>query len=279
MGFMRKSEIRLFAGVLSLLVLSGVMPVIGQQKKVVRKNINQQQKSGQDYWLQVEVGAAQSQLDGDFLLDEDKGDSDVDVDGNLQLGDELGGRARVQLQVAEGSQFRLGFYGIEFEETTRLNSSITVDGTTYNASDRVQTRLQLDTYELGFIQNLTSSDTISLDGLFQVNVVDFEADLDNKSSGQSVSKSQRVPVPYPGLRLEVNSTKWLGFFGEARYVTGSYFGTDYTSSDLEAGVKFNLKSGYDIRVGYRRFNYDVEADETELDLTSEGPYAGFTFRF
>lgn len=276
---MNRSEMRLFACVLCLFLLSGAIPLFGQQRRVVRKNVNQQQQSGQSHWLQVEVGAASSELDGEFVLDEGKGDSNVDLDGNLQLDDDLSGRARVQLQVAEGSQFRLGYYGIEYEETAQLNSSITVDGNTYNASDRVKSRVQLDTYEIGFVQNLTSSESFSLDGLFQVNVVDFEAELDNETSGQSVDKSQRVPIPYPGLRIEVNSTDWLGFFGEARYVTGSYDDTDYTSSDLEAGVKFNLKSGYDIRVGYRRFNYDVEVDESELDLTTEGPYASFTFRF
>lgn len=275
---MRRAEIAVVLGVVALISPVLAMPLIGQSYEATERYPELQQ-SNQTHWLQVELGAHQSELTGEFVLDEDSGDSNVDLDGNLQLNDDIGGRARLQFQVAEGSRFRLGYYGMEFEETTRLNSSITVDGNTYSSSDRVKSRVQLDTYEVGFIQNLHSSDTVSVDGMLQFNVIDFEGEVNNQDTGQTASKSQTVPLPYPGLRIDVNSTEWLGFFGAARFAYGSYSNTDYSSTDLEGGLRLKLDSSYDIRVGYRRFDYDVESDDTELDLTTEGPYASFTLRF
>ncbi|MFP4026686.1 MAG: hypothetical protein ACLFWL_02735 [Candidatus Brocadiia bacterium] len=233
-----------------------------------------------DYWIQVEAGPVSSNLDGSFLLNRDKGDTDVDLSGALNLSDDRNGRARIQLQFPlTDSTVRLGYYGIEYEETTQLDTDITVDGETFSASDQIDSLLRMDTYEVGFKQDIISTDMVSIAAMLQVNAVDFKARIDNETTGETVTEKAWIPIPYPGLRAEFFPIPWIGVYGEARGMTGSCSGVEFDSSDLEAGLQLNLNPNYDVRVGYRRFNYGVSFDETELDLTSDGPYAVIALRF
>lgn len=267
-----------YACLSALLFLGMQLPGIGNPGYMPFESFERSET--EDYWIQAEAGPVSSELEGSFLLDRDAGDTDVDLEGTLNLEDDRNARARVQLQPPlTGANIRLGYYGIEYQETTELTTSITVNGTTYSASDRVDSLLRMDTYELGYNQNIISTDYISIGLMFQVNFIDFKAQLDNETTGQTVTEQGEFGIPYPGASVKVFPIKWLGVYGEARRITGSTSGIDFDSSDLDAGLQLNLNPNYDVRVGYRRFNYNAKFNETELNLTSEGPYATVAVRF
>jgi len=232
-----------------------------------------------DRWVQVEVGFHTSQLDGDLLLDRDVGDTKVDLDRTLDLDEDDGAIARLEVQPFEGSFFRFGAFGLEYGKTTRLRRSITVDGETYSATDTVSSDLQLDTYEFGYRIDALSLGPLTLSPMLQANLIDLDAEFKNRTTGQTVSEDSLVPVPYPGLRAEFFPWARLGAYGEVKYIAGNTSDIDVSARDFEAGVQLNLKPTYNLRVGYREFDYDVEFDETEADLNSSGPYATLLLNF
>jgi len=232
-----------------------------------------------DHWVQLELGGWRPGLNGDFLLDDDLGDTDVDLDGNLNLDQDTNVRARLELQPFSGHHFRLGYNGISFQETTALTTSVTVDGKTFSATDRVDSDLTLDTYELGYRFDVVSTEYVTVSPMFQVNVIDFTGDLNNETTGESVNESSTIPIPYPGVRVDVFPLDRLGIFGELRALSGGVGPFDVFSVDYDVGTQVNLTENYQLRAGYREMRYDIDGNDNELDLTTGGPYASVIFSF
>ena len=88
--------------------------------------------------------------------------------------------------------------------------------------------------------------------------------------------------PFVGARLELGLIDWLSF--KLRGDVGG-FGIDaWNTSDLsfnvDSALEFHLARWFDLGVGYRWLNYDLEiGSDSSLDATLSGPYVELKFNF
>jgi hypothetical protein len=121
---------------------------------------------------------------------------------------------------------------------------------------------------------------VRVDALGGLRVSALELGLE--SGAFDVSASRTFYDPYIGARVEVGLAKWLSF--KIRGDVGG-FGIDaWNTSDLsynvDTGLEFHLASWFDLGVGYRWLNYDLDlGSNSNLDATLSGPILELKFNF
>ncbi len=243
-----------------------------------------------DSMFSIRAGVWFQEIDGDFLFDQDQGDTEVDFENDLGLNDNDDISLRAEIQPWQKHHFRLGYNGIEFDGDRILERTIRMDGEDFVTGNRVITELEMDAYEIAYRYDLFRGEQYVLAPIVQVNVVDFDIqarDITTGGGGEegggdegaefvfspnqysifqqddhpSVHEDVIVPLPMIGLHGEYFPHPRLGLFAE---IKGFTIGDTASVIDFEFGGQVNVVKNFSIVAGYRYMDFDFDISDAIL---------------
>jgi hypothetical protein len=121
---------------------------------------------------------------------------------------------------------------------------------------------------------------VRVDALGGLRVSALELGLQSDTLDGDVS--QTFYDPYVGARVVVGLTKWLSF--KLRGDVGGFgidaWPTSEFSYNVDTGLEFHLARWFDLGLGYRWLNYDLDfGSDSSLDATLSGPVVELKFNF
>lgn len=226
----------------------------------------------------IRAGAWFQEMDGDVVIDESfANETEVNFDSDLGLDENDDFTLRAELQPWQKHHFRFGYNGIDFNGDETINRQLVIDGDTYQLNDRVVTDLEMNTYEIGYRYDLFRGETYSLAPMFQVNLVDFDVSI-NDINDPTISADEDIFVPLPmlGVRGEYFPHPRFGVFADVKGLT---IGDTASVVDLEAGGQINVMKNFSIVGGYRYMYFDFEIDDSQGEMTIDGPFIAGQIQF
>ena len=229
-----------------------------------------------DWTVSLTGGLSLLDLDGSGTVDEGLGDTNISLDGTLDLSGIESWWGEIDLQLLRGQHLRFAYTPMGFDGSEVLDTAIVVGGEIYDVGDLVDTDLKLDQYEISFRSEIWLGEYVSIAPLVQVTLVDASIEIEDKSQFISEKESALLPLPYLGLRAEVFPLARLGLFAEAK---GFTIGSKGSVWDVSGGLSVHLTRNFSLMGRYRLSDYDVEYSDTEIDLSVGGLFLGTTVRF
>lgn len=229
-----------------------------------------------EWTLALTGGFALLDLDGEGTIDESVGDTDVSLDGTLDLEEFESFFGEIELQFLRGQHLRFSYTPMRFDGSESLGTAIVVDGVTYDVGDQVDSKLRLDQYELSYRSEFWLGEYVTLAPLLQVSLVDAKVSIDNETLGVSESEKALLPLPYLGVRGEVYPHARVQVFAEGKGFTIGKAGTIW---DVSGGLALHLTRNLSILGRYRVSDYAVDFSGSEIDLRIAGPQVAATVRF
>ena len=229
-----------------------------------------------EWTLALTGGFALLDLDGEGTVDEGMGDTDISLDGTLDLSELETFFGEVDLQLFRGQHLRFAYTPMRFDGSESLDTAIVVDGVTYDVGDQVESDLKLDQYELSFRSEFWIGEYLTVAPLLQVTLVDARVSIDNNTLGISEREKALLPLPYLGLRGELYPHARIQLFAEGKGFTIGKTGTVW---EANGGVAVHLTRNLSLMGRYRYSDYAVEFQDSEIDLSIGGPQLAATIRF
>lgn len=203
----------------------------------------------------------------------------VDLEKDLGIDDENLPEARLTFWTGPNSRIRLAYLYGNFEGDTILGRTIEFNGTTFTASTRVETEIELHYGRLGWAYMFPVVPGIFKVGpLLEVKGVFIDASLKTVGSGTTVRESAQLPIAFPtvGVMLNLTPHRMLEIFGEA---SGIPLGDLGYVVDAEAGLRFVPFGLLTLSAGYRIFDVRVGDDDDFGKLKLAGPFVSVSLRF
>lgn len=203
----------------------------------------------------------------------------IDLDRDLGMdGDNL---PEIRLGIGTGlnSRFRLAYTHGEFEGARTLERGIEFAGTTFAATSRVESELELHYGRIGWAwQFIAVPGIFKIGPLFELKGLVVDASLRGRGAGSDVRESQVLAMAFPTVGAMANLTplRWLEVFAE---ISGIPFGDLGHVVDAEAGVRIIPFPLLSVSAGYRVLDARIEIDDDLADLTLSGPFLGASLRF
>ena len=149
-----------------------------------------------------------------------------------------------------------------------LSANLVIDGTTYNATENVATKLDLSHSDITFFYS-PFNNWLQIDFGLSARYFDGEAVITSKNTNirEGIDLDEWLPLAYVGARFELPLTGW--------YVDATLNGLDYDDNSLidytgAIGYSTNkLLAGLAIELGYRVFSLttdDINGLEGDIDI-------------
>ncbi len=207
-----------------------------------------------------------------------KGDSlDLDHDLGYDTESALSGRLKLELPAFLPNIY-LAATPLEYQEKTTRAFDFDFGDITVTASVPFESKLRLDTYDIGLYYGIPFLETVTFEGMdvelgLNVRIIDAEAWVEQGASRDEKSVTFPVPMAYIGVRLSPFSS--FALEAEAR---GAAYGGDSVYS-LMGRIKYDLAGPVFAAAGYRYDSYDISEDDLDVDVDFSGPFAeaGFSF--
>jgi len=201
----------------------------------------------------------------------------IDVAQDLRVDDANIPEVRLTFSTGLNSKLRLAYLQGSFDGDTTLSQSIQFSGTTFGASTRVDTDLDLYYGRIGWTWQFAAVPGIFKIGpLLEVKGVVVDATI--RSPGTGLRESATLPMAFPtvGAMLNVTPISALDVFAE---VSGMTFGDFGHVVDAEIGLRFIPIRFVTVSAGYRLFDLRVSNDDDFAKLKLTGPFVGASIRF
>ena len=169
----------------------------------------------------------------------------------------------------------LKYYDLNDTQSTQLNRSITIDNRTFELNSSINTRFNLSQYDM-IVFFPVEHNIFSLDLGLSVKVFTGEVSIEGTNTEVIANiKGQTVPLIYlkPSVTFgTLNSELFLSF----QY--SNYKSNNYTDAAL--GLVFSTGYHFDIRLGYRYMDFDVDSSSlTHANFDIKGVFGGVAFPF
>ena len=201
----------------------------------------------------------------------------IDVGQDLRVDDANLPEVRLTFSTGLNSKLRLTYLQGNFDGATTLSQSIQFAGTTFGASTRVESDLDLYYGRVGWTWQFNAVPGIFKIGpLLELKGVVVDATI--RSPGTGLRESTVFPMAFPtvGGMLSITPIAALEIFAE---VSGMTFGDFGHVVDAEAGLRFIPVRFVAVSAGYRVFDLRVSNDDDFAKLKLTGPFVGASFRF
>jgi len=205
--------------------------------------------------------------------------TEADIDNDLKIGTENSFfiRAKLEHPVPLLPNIKLMYERMRFSGDGRVQRSFTFGNVTVNVNERVQTKLDLDHYDIVLFYNLPFINMLQvIDGEVGLNirVIDFYGKVRDVDQNQEDSTSFLVPIPMLHGSLEIKPVDLFSFLIEANGI--AYQGHHYYDVSGELRIKpvktpvANLFIGFGYK--YEKLKID-DIDDTSADIKIKQPYA------
>lgn len=200
----------------------------------------------------------------------------IDFEDDLGLDAEDMPEARLSLGVGS-NRVRFAYTRASLQGDQTLQQDITFEGTTFNASTRVESDFEFHYGRVGWIWTPPLiPGLLRLGPMFEVK--GFLADIELRAPAAGVRESATLPfvLPTVGLAAEVSPVSAVRLFAE---ISGLPAGDYGYLVDAEAGLRIVPIRFFTLSAGYRYFDVRAGDDEDFARLRLAGPFVGASFRF
>ena len=175
---------------------------------------------------------------------------------------------------------KLGYSSFGHTGSGLLNNDITFGNKTYTSTSKIDSKFDLDMYDLTLYYELVDIG-FDLDLGLNIRYLDGSVSavgvggIPPKPIDESTSFSVPVPMIYAKTRVPIPSTD-IAFQAEGNYI--SYSGNQFY--DFEAGMRYTFALGLGIEGGYKTMKLKLDdVDDLSLDSTFSGAYAKLVWDF
>ncbi len=175
---------------------------------------------------------------------------------------------------------KLGYSSFGHSGSGLLNNDITFGNKTYISTSKIDSKFDLDMYDLTLYYELVDIG-FDLDLGLNIRYLDGTVSavgvggIPPKPIDESTSFSVPVPMIYAKARVPIPSTD-IAFQAEGNYI--SYSGNQFY--DFEAGMRYTFALGLGIEGGYKTMKLKLDdVDDLSLDSTFSGAYAKLVWDF
>ncbi len=212
----------------------------------------------------------------------------VNFKSDLGVENENFPEGRLIWNIGPNSKVRLFYTQAKFEGDKTITQDIAFNGKTYSASTRVNSKLDLQYFGLGWIWEFinTPNDKFKLGTVLDLKGIAGKAALD--ATGINESASFIAGLPAVGLVFDISPFKettpykkeeiWKNFsiYGEISGMSAGKYGYFF---DTEAGLKFVPYKCCSITGGYRVVSLKAQNTPDYAKIELKGPFVGATIRF
>ena len=235
----------------------------------------------EDWSMTLSGGRSNFGLTGGLAWGDQEGPSAIDLGAALEL--ERSETFAGELDLKPGNALvRFGYLPLSFGGETVLDSTAVIEGVTYGAGDRVQSQLDLKSYDLALGYRFRIGRRWTIVPVVQLSLIGGLMDtVDLDLVGSAVDESFLVPIPLSGLRVEASPIARLTLFLEAKaFLAGSWGMLDEARvMDGTIGASVSLNPNVLLTARYRRTNFSFESRTADVDLGLDGFLVSFDFRF
>ncbi|NRA01631.1 MAG: hypothetical protein HRU00_03415 [Myxococcales bacterium] len=235
----------------------------------------------EDWSMTFSGGRSNFGLAGGLAWGAEEESSTIDLGAGIEL--ERSESFTGALELKPGNALlRFGYLPLSFGGETVLDSSTVIDGMTFSSGDRVQSKLDLETYDVALGYRFRIGRNWMVAPVVQVSVIGGLMDtIDLDLLNSAVKESFLVPIPLSGLRIEASPFARLTFFVEAKAFLAGGWGIldDARVLDGTAGASLSLNPNLLLTARYRRSNFKFVARTADADLDLEGFLFSLDFRF
>ena len=205
--------------------------------------------------------------------------SEADVEDDLKIGSENSFfvKAKLEHPIPLLPNIKLMYERMRFSGDGKVQRSYTFGNVTVNVNDRVQTKLDLDHYDLVLFYNLPFINMLQVvDGEIGLNIrfIDFYGKVRDVDQNKEDSTSFIAPIPMLHGSLEIKPVDLFSFLIEANGI--AYQGHHYYDISGELRIKPVRTPAFDLFVGlgykYEKLKID-DIDDTSADIKIKQPYA------
>ena len=226
--------------------------------------------------VEVAVGGWQHELTGDFSYEAVDALDAIDLEEDLSIDDEevVFGRIKIETPVFFPNFYLMGAPA-EFEGTGRKSVAFNFGDTTFNADTVLDSKIQVDQYDIAIYWGLpfvktATADKLNFDVGLNVRIADLDVEITGTSGTNTVTESESITLPVPMLYLAFKFApiKAIAIEGEAR---GLAIGGDSFFS-LIGRLRYHFPGPFFIAGGYRMDKLDVDEDDLAVDIELQGPF-------
>ncbi|PYS95819.1 MAG: hypothetical protein DMF50_07080 [Acidobacteria bacterium] len=182
--------------------------------------------------------------------------------------------------------FRLGKsrLTIDYADSSRtgrdtISKDITFNGTTYTATDTVDSRLDLKLYKTAWRYSFLDLKLVEFSAGIGFNAAKIDAALDSTSTG-ATRLNQTVPFPTVNASVIVKPFPGFHIRTELDGLSVDVSGNKVTIYDARVQLEWYILHAFGLQAGYRQFRFDVDADKFgHVESTFKGPYVGLGVKF
>jgi len=223
--------------------------------------------------ISVQLHAWYPELDGKLTTDGNIIDSGVD----LALDDnELTAMPVVTIDILFFG-FRLDGYSLKFTGTNQLNRSFTINGTTFQVNERVDSSIRIDNFRFMTVFTIVKAGPVKFALDLGVNTLFVDGTFTGENAG-TASRSETLPVPVVGFIVNAKAGPVL-FELDVSGMHATYNGDGGTLIDARFMVGFSFLKIVSVHIGYRHVFVDAAIDDWSIDVRLSGFFIGIALSF
>lgn len=225
-------------------------------------------------FLGVYAGAAAWQTS--FSGDAQDGDTLIDVENDLGSDDDTSSFYYVAFEhpVPVLPNVRLQHSDVSISATSELTRAIDFDGVSYSVGETVDSFADLthtDATVYWELVDLVAEVDLGITG----RMYDGFLEINSETSGVA---REKFDAPVPMLYAKVGFKIPLTGLTASLSANGIDY-SDYQLLDATARLNYEAKFGFGVEAGYRLMELDVDDDDIQANLSTDGFYAGLSYHF
>jgi len=232
---------------------------------------------GEDYNLEIEGRYWKPKLDSTVKVVENA------IGNEFKLVDDLGfdsqkdtGEVRLQIKFAKKHKFNFSYLPLKWDADKIVTRTIEFSGQTYTVGTRVQSKLELNFYKVGYEYDFLVGKIGFLGGAIDVLVANARVELKAPALAIDEKEDKTIPIPMIGLIGRVYPIKWVNLTAK---VSGLPLGSYGHVIEAEASLNVNPIKYVGISGGYRYFETKFQYENNSLNFKLDGPFAALMIRF
>jgi outer membrane protein len=202
----------------------------------------------------------------------------VDLEDDLQLGDETSGFAWIRLMhpIPVLPNIKLTYTPLQFEGSGTVDREFTFGNVTFTGSEQVDSEAELDQWDVTLFYEVLDN-VVDLDLGINVKVLDGHFKATRRTTGETDEVDFTAPIPmlYANVGVNIPGTG-IGLAVEASGI--GYSGNSL--SDIKASIGYTFAGVVGVEAGYRRLQMKIDdIEDVSADITIDGPYLGVAAKF
>jgi len=231
---------------------------------------------GEDYNIEIEGRYWMPKLDSTVKVVENFLGTDIKLVDDLGFDERKNfAEGRFQIKFFKKHKFNLSYLPMKWDADKIITRTVEFAGTSYTVGTRVQSKLDLNFYKVGYEYDFLVGKVGFLGAGIDVLVANVSVEL--KAPGFVDEKEDKtLPIPMIGLTGRLYPIKWVNLTAK---VSGIPLGQYGNIIDAEASLHINPIKYVGISGGYRYFKVDAKYNDNSLDFKLDGPFVALNIRF